>query len=241
MEEFGSRGTAEGPQWVSAADAADAAGITPGMVRNWARQGLIVSQTGAGPTGEQVLVRLSEVMRQAGHVDSDSPESAQLSESPHDPTLRLAQTADLAPIFQTIPDLVVKVTEMTDRAARAETKVEFLSQQVSTLRRRLREYESESEVDRVSDDVDVESAQQNARRMEEPVPEETLPAAHPLVDDELITIPEPSPEAAAGTKEAEVSSVKDEELPEGWYWPDELEQGQPRKGFWRRLFGRTRT
>ncbi|HEX2196148.1 MAG TPA: MerR family transcriptional regulator, partial [Actinomycetota bacterium] len=58
-------GGAEGPQWVSAAEAADVAGVTPGTVRYWARNGLIVSEIVEGPAGEKTLVRLDEVLQHA--------------------------------------------------------------------------------------------------------------------------------------------------------------------------------
>lgn len=127
-----SAGTAPGPAWVSAADAADKADVTPGRVREWASEGLIASQSTRGPLGEQVLVRLDEVVDFARGERAPRPEPAQPS-----PVYNHVATAELAPIFKTIPELVAQLTSATDRAARAETKVEFLTRQVSELKRRL--------------------------------------------------------------------------------------------------------
>ncbi|MDQ3958238.1 MAG: hypothetical protein M3273_07960 [Actinomycetota bacterium] len=133
-------GAAGGPQWVSAADAADIAGITPGAVRYWARHGLIVSQAVPSPRGEQILVRLDEVVRQAKreHEGAVTPDVA----APEAVTELPAQTSELAPILKSIPELMSQLTAAVDRAARAETKVEFLSAQVAELKQRLRETES---------------------------------------------------------------------------------------------------
>ncbi|HEX2295486.1 MAG TPA: hypothetical protein VHN37_09275 [Actinomycetota bacterium] len=144
----------EGPQWVSAAEAADLAGVTPGTVRYWARNGLIVSEVVEGPAGERMLVRLDEVLQ---HARQDGP--SRRSSSPAAPpapggagpgevvTELPARTSELAPILKSIPEIMAQLTAATDRAARAETKVEFLSAQVADLRRRLAEAEAGRDAD----------------------------------------------------------------------------------------------
>lgn len=129
-----SAGTSPGPIWVSAADAADKAGTTPGRVREWAHDGVIASQPSSGPLGEQVLVRLDEVVDRARRDREPRP----VSDHPA-PSFGYAPGAELSPILKTIPELVAQLTAATDRAARAETKVEFLNRQVNDLRRRLAE------------------------------------------------------------------------------------------------------
>jgi hypothetical protein len=135
-DERQSAGTAPGPAWVSAADAADKADVTPARVREWASEGLIASQTTQGPLGEQVLVRLDEVVDFAR--GERRPGSAPV-EPPR--VYNHVSTAELSPIFKTIPELVAQLTSATDRAARAEVKVEFLTRQVSELKRQLAEAE----------------------------------------------------------------------------------------------------
>ena len=139
-------GASEGPQWVSAAEAADVAGITPGTVRYWARNGLIVSEVVQGAGGEKTLVRLDEVLQQAGRADASRGTPREMGprgepgHGPADITTSLpARTSELAPILKSIPEIMAQLTAATDRAARAETKVEFLSAQLSEMRQRLRE------------------------------------------------------------------------------------------------------
>lgn len=138
-------GGVEGPQWVSAAEAADVAGVTPGTVRYWARNGLIVSEVVEGPAGEKTLVRLDEVVQHArqeapsrgapSHAPASGPSADVVTDLP-------ARTSELAPILKSIPEIMAQLTAATDRAARAETKVEFLSAQLADLRRRLAEAET---------------------------------------------------------------------------------------------------
>jgi DNA-binding transcriptional MerR regulator len=134
---------AEGPQWVSAAEAADVAGVTPGTVRYWARNGLIVSEVVQGPAGEKTLVRLDEVVQ---HARQGSPSGHGEPGAGHRGASQVvtdlpARTSELAPILKSIPEIMAQLTAATDRAARAETKVEFLSAQLADLRRRLAEAE----------------------------------------------------------------------------------------------------
>jgi hypothetical protein len=135
---------AEGPQWVSAAEAADAAGVTPGTVRYWARNGLIVSEVVGGPGGERTLVRLDEVVRHArGGGGNAAGQGGSAAGGPGGVVTDLpARTSELAPILKSIPEIMAQLTAATDRAARAETKVEFLSAQLAEARRRLAEAEA---------------------------------------------------------------------------------------------------
>lgn len=136
-------GGVEGPQWVSAAEAADVAGVTPGTVRYWARNGLIVSEVVEGPAGEKTLVRMDEVLQHARQEapgrQSGAPSTGPTGEVVTDLP---ARTSELAPILKSIPEIMAQLTAATDRAARAETKVEFLSAQLADLRRRLAEAEA---------------------------------------------------------------------------------------------------
>lgn len=132
-----SEGTVEGPRWVSAADAADAAGVTPDTVRRWAERGLIASQRSRGLIGEQVMVRLEEVRDQSRAATFERPveEDPLMTTDPHLPG------TELAPILKAVPELMSQLTAATDRAARAEMKVEFLSQQLEALRDWVRQVE----------------------------------------------------------------------------------------------------
>jgi hypothetical protein len=184
-----SAGTAPGPAWVSAADAADKAGITPGRVREWASAGLIASQPTKGPLGEQVLVRLDEV------VDFARGEGPPLPEGAEPPRVyNHVSTAELSPIFKTIPELVAQLTSATDRAARAETKVEFLTRQVSELKRKLA---LAADAGVAVPDVQDEIEQEIAERVEEPVGEAFAEAPPAPPEDSPASVSD-EPEGDAG-------------------------------------------
>ena len=170
-------GGAEGPQWVSAAEAADVAGVTPGTVRYWARNGLIVSEVVEGPGGEKTLVRLDEVLQYAPQ-EGPAPEEAQSGDVVTDLP---ARTSELAPILKSIPEIMAQLTAATDRAARAETKVEFLSAQLADLRRRLADAERQGDAAAAREAV-AEVTLPEAWDRTEP-PEETTPATAPAPSD----------------------------------------------------------
>ena len=187
-------GGVEGPQWVSAAEAADVAGVTPGTVRYWARNGLIVSEVVEGPAGEKTLVRLDEVLqyaRQEGGSRGGPPPRGPTPAQAAEPVTELpARTSELAPILKSIPEIMAQLTAATDRAARAETKVEFLSAQLADLRRRLAD--AEATRDAVAE-VTLPPAWEKTESPEETTPAETPAALH----DE--PAPEPGPEAVDWT------------------------------------------
>lgn len=218
-------GGVEGPQWVSAAEAADVAGVTPGTVRYWARNGLIVSEVVEGPAGEKTLVRLDEVLQharqegpgRAGHpsATTDTPSGEVVTDLP-------ARTSELAPILQSIPEIMAQLTAATDRAARAETKVEFLSAQLADLRRRL----ADAEAGRGGDATIVvpeaweqpeEPPATIAEEVPDPAPGVTgWPAPPPgalrdVPEGSAAGAPEPGPDAIDWTSRVESPAVDDAE------------------------------
>lgn len=223
-------GGAEGPQWVSAAEAADVAGVTPGTVRYWARNGLIVSEVVEGPAGEKTLVRLDEVLQHARQEAPSRGASPAPGRPPSPPpaggdvvTDLPARTSELAPILQSIPEIMAQLTSATDRAARAETKVEFLTAQVAELRRRL----AEAEVGRDGATSEVvpqaweETPEPAAATIAEEVPEPaTATPAWPAPPDEALQdlpveapqAPEPGPETVDWTSRDTSLAAPPEEL-----------------------------
>lgn len=223
-------GGAEGPQWVSAAEAADVAGVTPGTVRYWARNGLIVSEVVEGPAGEKTLVRLDEVLQHARQEAPSRPAPPGPRTAPPpapgapggqgDVVTDLpARTSELAPILKSIPEIMAQLTSATDRAARAETKVEFLSAQVAELRRRLAEAEAGATSDGAASVVMPEAWEES-----EPVAA-TLAEETPDPAPEVTGWPAPPPDALqdvpAGEGSADLRSVPpvaDEPGPETVDW-----------------------
>jgi hypothetical protein len=230
-EDGRSSGTAPGPAWVSAADAADKAGTTPARVREWAQEGVIASQPSQGPLGEQILVRLEEVVERAKGEDpprSDHPE----------PTTRVYNhypTAELSPIFKTIPELVAQLTSATDRAARAETKVEFLSRQVGELKRQLATATDAP----VPDDLPPELLETPAR---EPEPESAvardpmLSVGEPWTATEDHGVDAPDATTPSTTLEGIWADEPSEREPSntGRYESPRLPERAPRRRWWQR-------
>jgi hypothetical protein len=151
--------------WVSAADAAEAVGVTPQLVRSWVEQGFIVSRHGKGATGFKTFVRLDEVTEKA-------------HELPQTETAGGTPSSDLAPLFKALPDLITDLQAATERAARAEMKVEFLTEKIADLRAQVKE-------------AKARPASPPAERSVEPQPEhlETTPViadAEPEIEPETI-------------------------------------------------------
>jgi hypothetical protein len=209
-------GGVDGPQWVSAAEAADVAGVTPGTVRYWARNGLIVSEVVGGPGGDKTLVRLDEVLQHARQEDPSrgTPPGSPGRSAPADVVTDLpARTSELAPILQSIPEIMAQLTAATDRAARAETKVEFLSAQIADLRRRLAEAEAGRDG---GAGVVVPEAWEPAEEPAAAVTEDAPETAHGVTgwpapppdalrearSEETVEAPEPGPEAIDWTSRA---------------------------------------
>ncbi|HEX2057781.1 MAG TPA: MerR family transcriptional regulator [Actinomycetota bacterium] len=196
-------GGAEGPQWVSAAEAADVAGVTPGTVRYWARNGLIVSEVVDGPGGERTLVRLDEVLqhaRQEGGSRGGAPPRGPAAPPGEVVTDLPARTSELAPILKSIPEIMAQLTAATDRAARAETKVEFLSAQLADLRRRLAEAEQQRDAAaaarEAAAEVTLPEAWETPETPEEPASPAAgwpTPPADELRDEPVAEPPEPGP------------------------------------------------
>ena len=57
-------------EWVSRAEAASRAGVHRNTILDWERRGLVRTRRAAGPTGEQVVVRVADLDR----VIADRPE-----------------------------------------------------------------------------------------------------------------------------------------------------------------------
>jgi hypothetical protein len=92
----------------------------------------------------------------------------------------------LAPIFKTVSELMRQLTEATERAARAETKLEFLSEQAARMRQRLEDAEAQAEARkeaeaRAAEAAEAERASAAAAEADEPEagePQETQAREH---------------------------------------------------------------
>jgi hypothetical protein len=201
-------GTASGPNWVTAADAADAAGVSPNDVRAWAARGEIVSQKG----GETVMVRLDEVLRRASGTEGGGAGDYQQTGAASVPADPDGGQVNLSPIITSIPELIGQVASAADRAARAETKVDFLREQMAEMRKKLEGHEDwthPEEWDVVADADEEEPAE--------------AVAAEPEQADEPEAVEEPETQVASGTEIQQAPGSESE--PEG-LWPERTEAPQ---------------
>jgi hypothetical protein len=93
--------------------------------------------------------------------------------------------------MKTIPELVAQLTAATDRAARAETKVEFLSRQISDLRRQVAETGTEP--------AGIALEQVNVPEESEPeAVADTVDPDHEFFADDVVDEASPEPERHGG-------------------------------------------
>jgi hypothetical protein len=220
----GDSGTSVGPSWVTAADAADAAGVTPDEVRSWAARGEIVSQEGAGPAGATIMVRLDEVMSRASGSGAGAVDLAPVAASPVAPAPSGQDGhVDMAPLITSIPDLMGQVASATDRAARAETKVEFLRQQMAEMRKKLSGHEDwvhPEDWDLLNDGSEEEAPAEPAEVPEE---EEVLPEPE-AASPETVSSEPTEPTEPAAEVEAEGAEERSD------LWPARSDEPTPGAG-----------
>jgi hypothetical protein len=102
-------------------------------------------------------------------------------------------SSDLAPILKAVPELMTQLTAATDRAARAETKLEFLTEQITTLREQLAQAHAVAPTEIPPPPPPPVAQVQEAPEVPEPqpVPEapqsrvEVAPAPEPVVEVEV--------------------------------------------------------
>lgn len=112
--------------WVGVADAAQQTGVSAGAIRSWLARGEVRSRTGRGPRGARTEVAVQDVHDRAEVVlaDGSRPPSTDLEPLAD----RFAQLGSL--IHQSGQDMA----EWRARATAAETKLEFLTDQLAAAR-----------------------------------------------------------------------------------------------------------
>ena len=117
-----SSGPGTAPEWVSIPDAAEISGLSASTLLTWCRAGSLASQVARTDQGEQRVVRLADVVSKVRMPDPVAG-----------PTVRTS--AELVPLMTALPDIIRDLADARERAARAETKVEFLKEQIASLKR----------------------------------------------------------------------------------------------------------
>jgi hypothetical protein len=133
-------------QWIGLRQASAEAGVSISTLRNWYRKGLIESRLRPGPNGEQRMVRKEEVMRRASDGNS-SP-----ARSPEDVAANNGAGSELVPVARALPDLINQLAQARERAGRAETKSEFLSEQLAEAKARMEVLEDDSPARELKDE-----------------------------------------------------------------------------------------
>jgi hypothetical protein len=117
--------TSEGPEWITVPEAAEITGVSISRLLTWCREGLIASEVAETAEGSLRMVRANEAIARTERegVDSVAPQ----------PRPRAGST-ELQTIITALPGIIRELGDARERAARAEMKVEFLSQQLKALR-----------------------------------------------------------------------------------------------------------
>ena len=111
-------------RWITLKEAAAEAGVSVSTLRNWYRKGIIKSKVRPGPHGDQRFVRLVEVRGRATKPgEKKRPAAGRDSDG--------ERGSELVPVAKALPDLIRDLADARERAGRAETKAEFLSEQLA--------------------------------------------------------------------------------------------------------------
>jgi hypothetical protein len=178
-----------------------------------------VSQRSQGLSGEQIMVRLDEVLRHVGRPTGPVEEDAEGDDREFS-GIRLtpAITSDLAPILKAVPELMEQLTAATDRAARAETKLDFMVEQVATLKDELKEVRERGPA--VASSTPPPPPAQAAP----PVPPEAEPSTAP---EQPLHQSEPEPPAAPKQEPPSEPEPEMELEPEPWALEEERDAWTP--------------
>ena len=110
--------------WMSPREAADAAGVPQSTVRKWRKAGTIAERKQPGG-GLQVFLT----------ADRRAPDSTAVAPTPARPTSELGVLVPLEVYQQSLAELILRLTDTTERAVRAEAEVEQLRQRLAELQR----------------------------------------------------------------------------------------------------------
>ena len=166
-------------EWIPLRDASLEAGVSISTLRNWYRKGLVDSRMETGPNGDQRLVRKDQVLaRSNGQARSNG--AARSATPPVEPE---TSGSELVPVARALPDLIKELADARERAGRAETKAEFLSEQLSEARARAEKLER---VVTTLEKVRVSDQPQETFEPSQPTPEieDDLPADFPREEDD---------------------------------------------------------
>ena len=108
--------------WMSPRQAADAAGVPLSTVRKWRKSGTIAERRNPG-SGVEVFLT-------SNHGDPERPGAVP---TPSPPTSELGVLVPLEVYQRSLAELILRLTDTTERAVRAEAEVEHLRQRLAEL------------------------------------------------------------------------------------------------------------
>lgn len=117
----------DAPFWIPVEQAANELGVPLATIIAWISEGSIVSQAASGSDGVVAMVRRAEVEKRAKRAEEER--TAALAEEGTS-----IPGSELAPLLKSLPDLIRDLVEAKERAAKAETKLEFLNERLKEVR-----------------------------------------------------------------------------------------------------------
>lgn len=123
-------------EWISLRDAAAESKVSISTLRNWYRKGLVESRMDSGPNGDQRMVRRDQILARAdGKASSEKAASSNGAPETKSPSPDADEgRGALVPVAKALPDLIKELADARERAGRAETKAEFLSEQLTEVK-----------------------------------------------------------------------------------------------------------
>jgi len=110
--------------------AAEAVGMSAGAIRRWRKAGTIAERPASHDPGTIEVFVTSERRRSAA-TQSTTPEGGDGSDAPHS---ELGVLVPLEIHQRSLAELILRLTDTTERAVRAEARVEMLEAQLAELR-----------------------------------------------------------------------------------------------------------
>lgn len=116
-------------EWMTVGDAAESAGVSPGTVRRWRKAGTVAERPAPGRAGAVEVFVTADHRR--GGVTSDAPASTEHGGGPRS---ELGVLVPLEIHQRSLAELILRLTDTTERAVRAEARVERLEAEIAELR-----------------------------------------------------------------------------------------------------------
>lgn len=122
--------------WMSPRQAADAAGVSMAAIRRWRKAGTIADRPAPDAPGRIEVFLAADRHKPAAARSSATgspPDGSGARSVPHS---ELGVLVPLEIHQRSLAELILRLTDTTERAVRAETELQFLRKEIATLKRR---------------------------------------------------------------------------------------------------------